>query len=170
MELLQLTPVWTATEKNDSTYKKYWIKRTDWGNVTFCDHMQRVQIYLQASSDYFSVPIYVWLKEPIRIVQWEKKAIPWNQNYVTTSTCALPHPIFPFTMHLELAFESHHYNSIVPHKNMLTVLQPPTIARHNTIVVTEYALTSISDIVVNLPLGLLLVTAYCNVHTCVCLY
>ena len=103
-------------EKNDSTYQKYWIKRMDWGNVTFGDHMQQVKnnwswgtlVELQASSDYFSVPIYVWLKEPIRIVQWEKKAIPWNQNYVTTSTCALPHPIFPFTMHLELAFESHH--------------------------------------------------------------
>jgi len=27
-------------EKNDSTYRKYWIKRMDWGNVTFGDHMQ----------------------------------------------------------------------------------------------------------------------------------
>jgi len=43
----------------------------DWGNVTFGDHMQRVKnngtlLELQASSDYFSVPIYIWLKEPIR--------------------------------------------------------------------------------------------------------
>jgi len=62
------------------------------------------------------------------IVQWEKKAIPRNQNLVnTSSTCALPHPIFPFTRgHLELTFESHRYDSIVPHENMLTVLQPPT--------------------------------------------
>ena len=59
---------------------------------------------LQASSDYFSVP-YVCLKNPSGIVQ----TIPQNQNLVPTSTCALPHPIFPFTRgHLELAFESHY--------------------------------------------------------------
>ena len=88
-------------EKNDSTYWKYWIKRMDWGNVTFGDHMQWVKnngTYLNCKHPVtISLCLSIYgSKNPSGIVQWEKKAIPRNQNLVTTSsTCALPHPIFP---------------------------------------------------------------------------
>jgi len=118
-------------EKNDSTHRKYWIKEWTGGMlhlVTTCNESKTMVPYLNCKhpvtiSQFLSV---YGSKKPSGIVQWEKKAVLWNQNLVSTSsTCALPHPIFPFTRgHIELAFESHHYDSIVPHKNMLTVLQP----------------------------------------------
>ncbi len=136
-------------QKNESVYRNYWIEgTTDGRKVSFDEHTQCVKnngswgtlLELQASSDYFSVPIYVCAKNPSGIVQWDKKAIPRNHDVIQTSTCTLPQPVFPFTRgHLELAFESHHYDSVVPRKNMLTVLQPPTIVvRHSgTIVVPD---------------------------------
>ena len=142
-------------EKNDSIYRKYWIEgTTDGENVTFDEHIQRVKniggwgtlLEIQASSDYFSVPIYVCAKNPPGIVQWEKKAIPRNHNMVYT--CTLLQVIFPFTRgHVELVFGSHHYDSVIPRKNMLTVLQPPTIVvRQATplcyLITLSYVLTS----------------------------
>ena len=100
---------------------------------------------VRSLSKHSGLPMWIPLRTSLGEVGKRILTTAWTQWYqgqypfgLVARLCKCPTQLelTCWTSRLLLQASPHHYNSIAPHKNMLTVLQPPTIIA-NTIAVTE---------------------------------